>query len=35
MDLVELSPPHDLGKLTAYLAAQTLFEMVCLLPSQR
>lgn len=35
MDLVELSPPHDLGKLTAYLAAQTLFEMVCLLPPQR
>jgi guanidinobutyrase len=32
MDLVELSPPHDVGNLTAYLAAQILFEMVCLLP---
>jgi agmatinase len=32
MDLVELSPLHDLGNLTSYLAAQILFEMVCLLP---
>jgi agmatinase len=35
MDLVELSPPHDLGHLTAYLAAQILFEMVCILPPRR
>lgn len=35
MDLVELSPPHDVANLTAYLAAQILFEMVCLLPSQQ
>jgi len=34
MDLVELSPPHDVGHLTAYLAAQVLFEMVCILPSK-
>jgi agmatinase len=33
MDLVELSPLHDTGNVTAYLAAQILFEMVCLLPS--
>jgi guanidinobutyrase len=35
MDLVELSPLHDVGNQTAYLAAQILFEMVCLLPSRR
>ena len=35
MDLVELSPVHDLGHLTAYLAAQILFEMVCILPPRR
>jgi guanidinobutyrase len=32
MDLVELSPIHDVANLTAYLAAQVLFEMVCLVP---
>jgi agmatinase len=32
MDLVELSPLHDVANLTAYLAAQILFEMVCILP---
>jgi len=35
MDLVELSPVHDISHLTAYLAAQILFEMVCLLPARR
>ena len=35
MDLVELSPPHDLCCLTAYLAAQVLFEMVSILPRRR
>ena len=35
MDLVELSPIHDVSHLTAYLAAQILFEMVCLLPARR
>jgi agmatinase len=35
MDLVELSPLHDLGNLTSYLAAQILFEMVCILPRRR
>jgi agmatinase len=35
MDLVELSPQHDLGHQTAYLAAQILFEMVCILPRRR
>jgi agmatinase len=34
MDLVELSPIHDVSHLTAYLAAQILFEMVCILPSR-
>lgn len=34
MDLVELSPVHDVSHLTAYLAAQILFEMVCILPSR-
>jgi len=32
MDLVELSPVHDASHLTSYLAAQMLFEMVCILP---
>ena len=32
MDLVELSPIHDVSHLTAYLAAQILFEMVCIIP---
>jgi len=34
MDMVELSPIHDVANLTAYLAAQILFEMVCLLPAR-
>jgi agmatinase len=34
MDLVELSPLHDVGNVTSYLAAQILFEMVSLLPSR-
>ena len=32
MDLVELSPVHDVSHMTAYLAAQVLFEMVCIVP---
>jgi agmatinase len=35
MDLVELSPLHDLANMTSYLAAQILFEMVCILPRRR
>lgn len=35
MDLVELSPLHDLAGQTAYLAAQILFEMVSVLPPHR
>ncbi|WP_340108283.1 agmatinase [Pikeienuella sp. HZG-20] len=33
MDLVELSPVHDVSHLTAYLTAQILFEMVCIVPA--
>jgi len=32
MDLVELSPPLDVGNVSALLAAQILFEMLCVLP---
>jgi len=32
MDLVELSPVYDVSHMTAYLAEQVLFEMVCIVP---
>ena len=35
LDLVEVSPPHDVGNQTAYLAAQLLFEMVSIVPATR
>jgi guanidinobutyrase len=34
-DLVEVSPPHDVGNQTSYLAAQLLFEMVSIVPPTR
>jgi guanidinobutyrase len=34
-DLVEVSPPHDIGDQTTYLAAQLLFEMVSIIPKTR
>lgn len=35
MDLVEVSPPHDVAGMTAYLGAQILFEMVSIVPPTR
>ncbi len=35
LDLVEVSPLHDTGNMTSYLAAQLLFEMVSLVPRAR
>jgi len=34
-DLVEVSPLHDTGNMTSYLAAQLLFEMASLVPPTR
>lgn len=34
-DLVEVSPPHDTGNMTSYLAAQLLFEMASIVPPTR
>jgi len=34
-DLVEVSPLHDVGGMTAYLGAQLLFEMVSIIPPTR
>ena len=34
-DLVEVSPPHDVGDMTSYLAVQLLFEMVSIVPPTR
>jgi len=34
-DLVEVSPPHDLKEMTAYLALQLPFEMVSIVPPTR
>ena len=34
-DLVEVSPPYDLNGNTALLAANLLFEMLCVLPGVR
>lgn len=34
-DLVEISPLHDVGGMTAYLGAQLLFEMVSIIPPTR
>ena len=31
-DLVEVSPPYDQGGATAVLAANLLYEMLCILP---
>ncbi len=35
LDLVEVSPVHDVANLTTYLAAQILFEMVSIVPPTR
>lgn len=35
LDLVEVSPLHDVSHMTTYLAAQLLFEMVSIIPATR